>query len=147
MENADDMALREVLQEFEKNTGKIEKNVIQCCGLTFTQCNAIMEIGKAGCISLKNLADLLEVDNSTMSQTISNLVKINMVERETDKNDRRYVTIVLTDQGIEAFRKLENGMNAYYAYINSSIPEEKKGQVIESLRILNSLLVHGRTCK
>ena len=138
---------KNALKEFEKEIGDMEKNVITCCGLTFTQCNTIVEIGKAGIISLNTLADLLGVDNSTMSQTISKMVKQNLVVRETDPNDRRYVEITLTKEGGTAYENIDGGMNAYYASIYSSIPKDKRSQIVDSLITLNDLLKREKGCK
>ena len=38
---------RDVFEQFQKEIVEMEKNVVNCCGLTFTQCNTITEIRKA----------------------------------------------------------------------------------------------------
>ena len=41
-----------------------------CCGVSLTQCHTIVEIAKAGSISLNELADILTLDKSTVSRTV-----------------------------------------------------------------------------
>lgn len=77
----------------------------------------IVEIGRTQKISLIDLADLLGLDKSTMSRTINNLVNLNLVNREIDSDNRRYISIQLTDKGIEVFRNIEDSMNDYYSKI------------------------------
>lgn len=129
-------SLRELLRLLVRNLGILEKSDASCCGVTIAQCHAIVEIGRAGKISLIELADLLGLDKSTMSRTINNLVTANLVTREIDAENRRYVTIQLTDDGKKVFESTEDNMYEYYGNIFTSIPKEKQEQVLDSLGIL-----------
>lgn len=128
--------LRELLRILVRNLGILEKSDTSCCGVTIAQCHAIVEIGRIKKISLIALADLLGLDKSTMSRTINNLVKAGLVKRDIDSENRRYISIQLTDQGIEVFKSIENSMYRYYSDIFKSIPEDKRNQVLDSLEIL-----------
>jgi DNA-binding MarR family transcriptional regulator len=130
--------LRELLRILVRNLGILEKSDASCCGVTITQCHAIVEIGRAGVISLIELSDLLGLDKSTMSRTINNLVENNLVTREVDSENRRYVTIQLTDEGKEVFHSIEKSMFEYYSSIFNHIPKSKRAQVLESLKILTN---------
>lgn len=146
MNNTNEQTFRAAMKELEKHIGDMEKRVVSCCGLTFTQCNTIMEIGRTGAISLNKLAELMEVDKSTMSLTISKLVKEKLVTRELDTCDRRYVSIVLTLEGQKVFETVQGGMTGHYAGLYASIPENKKSRIIDSLRILNSIFMKEKYC-
>lgn len=146
MDSTNEHSFREAMKQLEKQIGDMEKTVVSCCGLTFTQCNTIVEIGRAGAISLNKLAELMDVDKSTMSLTISKLVKQKLVVRELDTCDRRYVSIVLTIEGQKIFETIQSGMDWHYAGLYASIPENKKSQIIDSLRILNSIFKQEKCC-
>jgi DNA-binding MarR family transcriptional regulator len=128
--------LRESIRVLERKLGILSDSEMSCCSITLAQCHAIVEIGRAGSISLNSLADLLNLDNSTMSRTVNNLVNSEYVKRDLDPNDRRYVTIMLTDKGTELFASIEAGMAEKYAVIYGNIPEVKREQVLESLQLL-----------
>lgn len=128
--------LRELLRILVRNLGILEKSDASCCGVTIAQCHAIVEIGRIKKISLIELADLLRLDKSTMSRTINNLVEAGLVKRDIDTENRRYISIQLTDQGIDVFESIENSMYRYYSDIFKSIPEDKRNQVLDSLEIL-----------
>lgn len=128
--------LRELLRMLVRNLGILEKSDASCCGITIAQCHAIVEIGRAEKISLIELAELLGLDKSTMSRTINNLVEADLVTRDIDSENRRYITIQLTDNGTEVFNNIEDSMYGYYSSIFSSIPEDKRDQILESLQIL-----------
>ncbi len=140
MENQRSNYLRELIRILIRNLGILEKEDTSCCGVTISQCHAIVEIGRAQEISLNELAKILTVDKSTMSRTINNLVKSELVIREIHPEDRRYVTIKLTDKGMNAFKNVECGMKEYYENIFKAIPEEKREQVLESLKLLTEVV-------
>jgi DNA-binding MarR family transcriptional regulator len=105
MVNKGSHILRELIRILVRNLGILEKSDASCCGVTITQCHAIVEIGRREKISLVDLADLLGVDKSTMSRTVNNLVEADLAARELDAANRRYVIIQLTDNGRSVFQK------------------------------------------
>lgn len=138
--------LRELIRVLVRNLGILEKSDASCCGVTITQCHAIVEIGRKGKISLIDLADLLDVDKSSMSRTVNNLVETGLVMRDLDTENRRFVVIQLTDAGKNVFQSIENSMDNYYKDIFSSIPEEKRVQVLESLALLTNAAKNNKCC-
>lgn len=138
--------LRELIRILVRNLGVLEKSDASCCGTSITQCHAIVEIGRAKEISLNELSVLLAVDKSTMSRTINNLTQANLAVREMQLDDRRYIKIKLTDSGEEIFNNIEDSMEKYYKSIFSSIPEEKREQVLESLKLLTEAVKENKCC-
>ena len=138
--------LRELIRMLERKLGVLEDGEMACCGISMAQCHALVEIGRAGSISLVDLANLLNLDNSTMSRTVNNLVNNGMVERQLDPNDRRYITIQLTKKGLEQFHGIESSMGEYFMKIYSAIPTESRAQVLESLQILLKAVADSDCC-
>jgi DNA-binding MarR family transcriptional regulator len=144
--NAQDISrLRECIRLLTRRLGLLEKSESSCCGVTLSQCHAIVEIGRAGGISVIDLATLLGLDKSTMSRTVNNLVEMGLVTRKTVPGDRRSLSIGLTPRGQSLFMEIESSMEQYYRDIYSSLPGDKRGQVLESLEILLSHLP-GQCC-
>jgi len=138
--------LRELIRTLERKLGVLEDGEMACCGISMAQCHALVEIGRAGSISLVDLAGLLNLDTSTMSRTVNNLVNSNMAERELDPSDRRYITIRLTPEGMEQFSGIESSMGTYFMQIYSAIPAESRAQVLESLQILLKAITESNCC-
>jgi DNA-binding MarR family transcriptional regulator len=137
MENMEDSKqLREGIRILERKLGIFKEENFSCCGITMAQCHALVEIGRAKSISLNELSLLLNLENSTVSRTVNNLVTSRLVKRDIDPQDRRYVTISLTENGTKLFRGIEESMNIYFKKIYNSIAENKRKQVIESMQIL-----------
>ena len=87
MEETESNYLRELIRILVRNLGILEKGDSVCCGVTISQCHAIVEIGRAQKISLNRLAEILTLDKSTMSRTINNLVENDFVIRELHPDD------------------------------------------------------------
>ena len=138
--------LRETIRLLIRKLGILERSEAVCCGITLTQCHAIVETGRTEQISVNELSELLNLDKSTVSRTVEQLVNNNLMVREPDQNDRRYVTLQLTNKGGELFRDIEQRMEVYFAEILAFIPEEKHKQVIESLQIFSEALQNRRCC-
>ncbi|MBA2875359.1 MarR family winged helix-turn-helix transcriptional regulator [Thermaerobacillus caldiproteolyticus] len=95
-------------------------------GITEVQLIVLYTLFKKENIRLNDLAEKLNMSNSTVSGTIDRLVSAGLVMRETSREDRRAVTLRLTEKGreklIEAFnhesvlvqrlRKIENEIEA-----------------------------------
>ncbi|AEY67626.1 MarR family transcriptional regulator [Clostridium sp. BNL1100] len=146
MINQGSETLRELIRILVRDLGILEKSDASCCGVTITQCHAVVEIGRKGKISLVDLAGLLGLDKSTMSRTINNLVESDLVLRDLDSENRRYVIIQLTENGRNVFKNIEESMNGYYKSIFNSIPENKRSQVMESLQLLTNAVESNKCC-
>ena len=116
--------------------GWSQKNDIQCCGVTLAQCHALIEIGKRERVSIVELAGVLGVDTSTLSRTVDNMVKLGLVDRLLNPQDRRYVTIALTDRGSGVCQSIEASFSDYVTRIFELIPQEKHNQVMEDLNLI-----------
>jgi DNA-binding MarR family transcriptional regulator len=138
--------LRELTRLLVRNLGILDKSEASCCGTTIGQCQAVTEIGAAQEISLNELADILKLDNSTMSRTVNNLVDQQLVVREIDPQDRRYIKMKLTDRGWTVYESIEKNMNRYYGCLLKDIPEEKHAQVIESIALVVEAMKNNKCC-
>jgi DNA-binding MarR family transcriptional regulator len=146
MDNKESHFLRELIRVLVRNLGILEESEASCCGTTVSQCHAIVEIGRAKDISLNKLSEILALDKSTMSRTINKLVDSGLAIRELHPEDRRYVSIKLTVEGIKIFDNIESSMEKYYQSIFSSIPEGKREQVLESLQLIINAAKENKCC-
>jgi DNA-binding MarR family transcriptional regulator len=139
--------LRETVRMLERKLGTLEDFQMSCCGITMAQCHALVEIGRAENISLNELAELLNLESSSMSRTVNNLVNNDLVKRDIDPQDRRYVTITLTESGCTLFKDIEERMNLYFTKVYERLPVNKRDQVLDSLQILLSAIGNMECCK
>lgn len=124
---------REAVRILYRKFGALEDLEFSRGRITPTQCRALDEIGRAERTSLRELADILGLDLSTMSRTVNNLVSAGLAARETDPQDRRYLSIALTEDGQKLFNEIEESIEAHFDDIFVHVPEAKRKDVLENL--------------
>ncbi len=128
---------REYTRQLECHFGNINSADCCCGSVNKTQCFLIVEIGRKPGISVKELAEILRIDKSGVSRLVEDLVQKDYVERRPSTEDRRFVTLYLLPKGQERFEKIEHDMYDRFKKILEQIPEHKREQVMESLRLYN----------
>ncbi len=140
MEGENIKLFRERVRQIEQRMGLSQRNDIQCCGVTMAQCHALLALGDRKELSLVELAGMLGVDTSNLSRTVDSMVKAGLLNRLLNPQDRRYVSLTLTDEGKKAFHTIEHLFNAYLTRVFELIPEDKHFQIMESLDMLTRAL-------
>ncbi len=132
---------REKLRQVERELGWSQRNDIECCGVaSMAQCHALLAIGGRKEISIVELAGILGVDTSTLSRTADNMVRGGLLNRLVNPQDRRYVSLSLTDEGRKARDTIDERANDYVSRIFEFIPREKHRQIMESFEIVAAAL-------
>jgi len=139
-------SFKDLIWLITKKVSALEKQEMACCGLTISQSHAILEIGRKGEISLIELAEALSLDKSTMSRTVNTLVDQEYIERTPDNENRRYIILTLTDMGHKIYGVINETLDSFCDEILSSIPDEKKEQVKESIILLYKSLCNNTSC-
>lgn len=140
-------ALRELFRIIARQIGAFDKNEAACCGVSTAQCRAILELGyRDEATSLVDLADRLGVDKSAMSRTVDLLVRARLAERREDGQNRRFVSIRLTERGKDVFFQRKESMDAYLKEVLDAIPEDKRGQAEESIHLLAAAIDRVKCC-
>ncbi len=131
---------REKLRRVERELGWSQRNDIQCCGVTMAQCHTLIAMGGRDETSIVELAGILGVDTSTLSRNIDTMVKNGLINRALNPQDRRYVSLSLTEEGKRALDSIDHLAGSYVMRMFEFIPEEKQGQVMESLDLIAAAL-------
>ncbi len=128
---------REYSRQLECHLGNMNNSDCCCCGISKSQCFLVVEIGRKPGVSVKELADILHVDKSSVSRSVEELVQKGYVERRSSKEDRRYVTLNLLPKGQDRFEKIEHDMYLKFKKVWEQIPKDKHEQVLEALKLYN----------
>ncbi len=140
MQTKDIRAFRETLRKLERELDSQLKVGMNCCGVSLVQCHTLLELASQKKTSLKELAEALELDKSTVSRSIDLMVKQGLVKREIDDNNRRFVQLSLTRKGKETGKQINQFCDDYYLQLFGHIPEDKQNQVIEGLFLFANAL-------
>ncbi len=137
--------LKEKLRTIERVLGWEIGDQTECCGLTISQRAVIVEVGTKRQTSLVDLAQGLGLDTSTLSRTINGLVNIGLVRREVKPEDRRYITLTLSEQGDAARRRIDDMSDDTFRKVLAAIPADKHKKIVDSISLLAEAL--QKTCE
>lgn len=133
----DSREFRELIRIMERRLGLLNKESNGCCcSITLAQCHALVEIGRHSSISINELAGILNLDKSTMSRTVDNLVKKKYAYKVQSDKDKRGIEIKLTDEGNKIFNDIEYKMNNKFNRIFEIIPTDQRENVLKSMEVL-----------
>ena len=137
-------SFRHALRRLENEIGINLGGETECCGVTVSQCHALLELDHKGASCLQDLADTLMLDKSTLSRTIDSMVRSGWVSREEDPDNRRRSLIQLTSDGAQKVAFIHQQCDASYQAVFGLIPEEKHAQIIESIALLANAMREKR---
>jgi DNA-binding MarR family transcriptional regulator len=126
----------EMMQGLVRTLQIFERLQISQKGYTNSQCYTLLNLYKNGALSMKELSDKMNLDTSTMTRIVNNLVRDGLNEREHSEEDRRIVLVKLTTKGTEEAEQLNEEVIEYYRLIINEIPKGKVIDVVESINIL-----------
>ena len=128
---------REKIRVLERSLDMLNQSKdIGCCSLSISQCHALVEIGRAEALTLKELASIIMLDASTTSRTVDSLVKKGLVNRTPSESDRRSINITLTDTGHTLFQNIECSMDSKFDVIFHNIDANQQDKVLKSLDLI-----------
>ena len=86
-------------------------------------------IDRRGEIIMSTLSDFLHVPMSTSTGIVDRLVRNSYVRRERSENDRRIVTLSLTEQGNSAVSGIKETLTGYLSRITEALSREEQRQL------------------
>ena len=130
------MSAKAVQRDLERRLN----DALRPIGLTAAQAEAIVVIGQAQPLSLKELGELLIAEAGHPSRLVDRLVEAGLVERRSAPDDRRRVVLSLTPRG----RALEQRVNVERIHVLQLGRELVGDRDLEpALEILRLMLADG----
>jgi DNA-binding MarR family transcriptional regulator len=115
-----------------------------CCGITVAQCHALLELER-GALAMGRVAEALDLEASSATRVVDELVKAGLAERLPSPSDRRAVLVRRSEAGERKAAEIDAIWNGYFAAaleamrpaaraaLESSLPE-----FLEALRVRNA---------
>jgi len=132
--------LRGCLRGIERHLVGVFKDQMNCCGMPLAQCHVLLEFEKNRVMNITELSGRLKLDPSTLSRTVEVMVKADLLNRAEDPSNRRRKILHLTDRGLEAQRRINEGCDRFYAELLARLPVEQHALLLESVEFLAGLL-------
>jgi MarR family transcriptional regulator, transcriptional regulator for hemolysin len=102
--------------------------------------NCVLAAAQTGERTQIQLADMCQLDKTTMVVTIDELEKAGFVERQTSATDRRARIIVVTDLGRKVHASAQDVVARVYEDVLSALPDAERDAFLSGL----TRLVEGR---
>ncbi len=139
---------REIFQVFSRRFGFLNK---ACCNagghdISLVQSHILYEIQHQYQPSMQQVADTLGTDITTFSRQVRSLMKINLIKKTPDPNDRRISILSLTEEGKQVALDIDQQMNQYLEDVFASMSPEEKEMVLHSLQLLNKSMQQTSRC-
>ena len=134
--------LYRVANELVKQYQFRDRNDTVCYGITVLQCY-LLEALESGPMYMKDVAQALNVANSTTTRTSDALVAMGLIDRQSGKRDRRSVQISLTEEGRAMLAAIRRDIVVGNEAILEDLPEEVRDQVIDTIEKISEF-VKGR---
>lgn len=136
-------ALLDSFSEINKAIYRLLKREAERYGLTVVQLKALYRLSISPDIGLSNLAEKLRLTNSTVSGVIDRLVHSELVERVIPPENRRAVSIHLTEKGKKLLQDVMNEDSILMKKLNNvlELPEGELQHLLQLHQLVLSKLL------
>lgn len=139
---------RALFQIMTRRFGFLNKNCCTAggCDISLIQSHILYEIDHQHKPSMQQVAETLGTDITTFSRQVQSLIKMNLVKKVPDPDDRRVYVLSLTVEGKYVATTIDQQMNAYLNEIFSHMNDFEKDTVIRSIKLLNEAMAKSSLC-
>jgi DNA-binding MarR family transcriptional regulator len=139
---------RELFQVMTRRFGFLNKNCCSVggCDISLIQSHILYEIDHQHKPSMQQVAESLGTDITTFSRQVQSLIKMNLVKKVPNPDDRRVYVLSLTLEGKYVATTIDQQMNAYLNEIFSHMNDFEKETVIRSIKLLNEAMAKSSQC-
>lgn len=134
-------AFRETIARLYQRFNALQRGEKRCFGVTMSQCITLELLQQEGEKTVRELADGLGLDKSTVTRVVDVLVRDGLLRRRRDeKGDRRRVFMSLTERGRRLAEKLEACADDYCERILTRIPRGRRDDLLQTLKMLSDAI-------
>ena len=91
-------------------------------------------------VRIRDISEELGITPGGISQQVDTLVRMGLLERKPDENDRRAVCITLSEKGREINRNLDRFFSTLFQRLLAGVPEEKCRIFVEVLDSMSNTM-------
>lgn len=140
--------VRQLFQILTRRFGFLNKNCCSAggCDISLIQSHILYEIDRQHKPSIQKVAEALGTDITTFSRQVQSLIKMKLVKKTPDPDDRRVNLLSLTTEGKYVAASIDQQMNDYLNEIFSHMNDFEKDTVIRSIKLLNEAMAKSGQC-
>ena len=103
-------------------------------GVSKQELNIISFVGRSGSVMMREIAEQVRLAVSSVTPTVDKLVEKKLVRRDRSEEDRRIVTVVLTDKGQKIYQMEVESYMRLSASILQALADKEQVQFIDYFR-------------
>ncbi len=134
-QTGNDRTLFYLIKELGKSLRMYQQEGVFCEGVTFNQFSILDLVAEKESLRLSDLHKLLSVEKSTTTRLVDPIVKQGLLERTNSEQDSRAIDLKITKAGKEVHQKVWQCISEFMDGVMDQIPEGKKEDVINALRL------------
>lgn len=140
--------IRGLFQIMTRRFGFLNKNCCTAGGIdiSLVQSHILYEIDRQHKPSIQQVSDALGTDITTFSRQVQSLIKLNLVKKVPDPDDRRVQILSLTTEGKYVATTIDEQMKQYLAEVFSHMNDFEKDTVLRSIKLLNDAMAKSSLC-
>ena len=125
-----------LLRELVRTHARLQKEVVDSCGVTSAQCQVLTELSRDEPASVAELARRLRVDKGWVSRTLATLEGEGLIAKRSGSDDGRLVFVSLTGAGHERAAEVDRVLDEQAERVLGRVTEDRRQAVVEALRLL-----------
>ncbi|RAK10248.1 DNA-binding MarR family transcriptional regulator [Halanaerobium saccharolyticum] len=122
-----------MIQNLVRTLRIFEREEIVSEGFTISQCYIMIYLLKNKSLTMNEISEKMNLDKSTITRIVSNLVRDGYIEKKTSHEDGRVILASLTAAGKQKAVDLQSKVNNYYKQVIGQIPEGEVMEVVSSV--------------
>jgi DNA-binding MarR family transcriptional regulator len=135
------MARSELLREVARLYTRQQRHCVASCdGTSLTQCTIVTELGRAGDLSLGELAAAIGFDKSWTSRAVDALTAEGLVSKTTNTEDARKIRLALTKKGQARFQSVNRALDEHARRVLQHVDPARRQAVQNALAVLHDAL-------
>jgi MarR family transcriptional regulator, organic hydroperoxide resistance regulator len=136
------------LSEFQKLIGIIMhrsmSNLIQFArsqGVSMTQMGALRHIHYKGTCNISDISDEMGISIPASSQLLDQLVKLDLISRRENPQDRRNKQLVITDKGRQFLNETMPTRQPWLTELAASLTPDEQTQIVSAFSLITNRIL------
>jgi len=125
---------RSALRQLDRVVGFQTKSL--CHDITIAQCHVLLQIESEESTTSNEVSRSLNLDISTISRTVENLLSAKLVVRKQNSADRRSFDLMLSKKGKQICDDINADADEYISRVIDNIPAKNRPQVLQNFEVI-----------
>ncbi len=142
MLNDDKLTLQmaELIFQLRQKCAAKDSYFVKTLEISVAEYNCLVQFFETPNFSVKELAERLDITSGGVTRIITSLEERGYIRRTISSEDRRGIKVALTDKGCRIVSEIREASTQVHGNILEQIKPEKRKQVLEGIKRLNSAL-------